>query len=81
VPGDGFRARLGSFRSKKTSEEIHLVEILCPAASSGLKGLTFRVDQLPGLIRALQQAHIEAVERGLMEKPESLMLGQHRIVG
>jgi hypothetical protein len=69
VPGDELQARLGSFCLKKTSEEIHLVEILCPAASSGLKGLTFRVGQLPQLIHALQQAQAGAVERGLIDKP------------
>jgi hypothetical protein len=69
VPGDELQARLGSFCLKKTSEEIHLVEILCPAASGGLKGLTFKVGQVPGLIRALQQTQAEAIERGLIEKP------------
>jgi hypothetical protein len=63
------QARLGSFRPKRSPQEIPLVDILCSASSSGLKGLTVRVDQLPGLIRALQQAHAEAVERGLIGKP------------
>jgi hypothetical protein len=69
VPGDELQARLGSFCLKKTSEEIHLVEILCPAASSGLKGLTFRVDQLPGLIRALLSMQTQAPERGWFAPP------------
>jgi hypothetical protein len=34
-----------------------------------MKGFTFNVAQLPGLIHALQQAHAEAVERGLIGKP------------
>jgi hypothetical protein len=33
---------------------------------SDLKGLTFRVDQLPELIRALLQAHNKAMENGLL---------------
>ena len=33
---------------------------------SGLKGLTFRVDQLPGLIRALLKVRNEAKESGLL---------------
>jgi hypothetical protein len=31
-----------------------------------MKGLTFNVAQLPGLIRALQQVRVEAIERGLL---------------
>ena len=69
VPGDEFQARLGSFRARTNPQTIDLVDILCPAHSGGLKGLTFRVAQLPQLIRALQQAHVEAVERGLIDKP------------
>src|SRR5829696_170421 len=46
VPGDEFQARLDSFRSKKTSEETFLVDILCSVSSGGMKGLTFRLDQL-----------------------------------
>jgi hypothetical protein len=33
---------------------------------SDLKGLTFRVDQLPGLIRVLLQAHNKGIESGLL---------------
>jgi hypothetical protein len=64
-----FSARVISFRPKRSPQEIPLVEILRPASSGGMKGLTFRVDQLPGLIRALQQAQAGAVERGLIDKP------------
>jgi hypothetical protein len=66
VPGGEFRAQLGSFRLRTNPQELHLVDILCPASSSGLKGLTFRVDQLPGLIRVLLQAHNKAIESGLL---------------
>ena len=69
LASEAFKAQLVRFRPKRNPEEIHLVDILCPAASGGLKGLTFRVAQLPQLIRALQQAHVEAVERGLIDKP------------
>jgi hypothetical protein len=69
VPGDELQARLGSFCSRTNSQAIHLVDILCPAYSGGLKGLTFRVGQLPQLIHALQQAQAGAVERGLIDKP------------
>jgi|SRR5215217_5839054 len=68
-PSEAFKAQLVRFRPRRNPEEIHLVEILCPAASGGLKGLTFKVGQVPGLIRALQQAQVEAVKRGLIEKP------------
>jgi hypothetical protein len=66
VPGDEFRAQLGSFRLRTNPQELHLVDILCPASSGGLKGLTFRVDQLPGLIRALLKVRNEAKESGLL---------------
>jgi len=69
VPGNELQARLGSFRSRKIPKEIHLVDILCPATSGGLKGLTFRVDQLPGLIRALLSVQTQALERGWLAPP------------
>jgi hypothetical protein len=68
LPSDEFRARLGTFRSRTIAQDIHLVEILCPANSGGLKGLTFKVGRVPGLIRALQQVQTEAVKRGLLER-------------
>ena len=77
----GFEHAWAVFAQGQIRKQFIWSTSLCPAYSGGLKGLTFRVDQLPGLIHALQQAQAEAVERGLMEKPESLMLGQHRIVG
>ena len=68
VRGDECRARLGSFRSRTIPQEIDLVDILCPAHSGGMKGLTFRVDQLPGLIRALLSVQEQALERGLLSR-------------
>jgi hypothetical protein len=58
VPGGEFRAQLGSFRLRTNPQELHLVDILCPAS--------FRVDQLPGLIRALLKVRNEAKESGLL---------------
>jgi hypothetical protein len=69
VPSDEFQARLGSFRSRTNPQAIHLVDILCPAHSGGLKGLTFRVDQLPELIHALLSMQTQAPERGWFAPP------------
>jgi hypothetical protein len=69
LPSEEFKAQLVSFRPKRSPKEIPLVEILCPASSGGMKGLVFKVGQVPGLIRALQQAQAGAVERGLIGKP------------
>lgn len=68
MPGNELQARLGSFRSRTIPKEIHLVDILCPAHSGGMKGLTLRVDQLPELIRALQSVQTQALEHGLLSK-------------
>jgi hypothetical protein len=66
VPDYQLRVQLGSFRSKSNQQEIHLVDILCPAHSGGMKGLTFRIEQLPELICALLKVRNEAIERGLL---------------
>jgi hypothetical protein len=66
-----FAAKLISFCPKRSPEAIPLVDIRCPANSGGMKGLVFKVSQVPGLIRALQQVQAAAVERGLIEKPVS----------
>ncbi|HKH21799.1 MAG TPA: hypothetical protein VKB53_13140 [Gammaproteobacteria bacterium] len=66
LPGNEFKARLGSFSTKRNPEIIPLVNIVAPAVGGGMKGLTFNVAQLPGLIRALQQVRVEAIERGLL---------------
>jgi len=69
VPGGHLRTQLASFRSKSNPQEIHLVDVLCPAHSGGMKGLTIRVDQLPGLMHALLSAQKQALERGLLSPP------------
>jgi hypothetical protein len=69
LPSDEFQARLGTVRSSTIAQEVHLVDILCPANSGGLKGLIFRVGQVSGLIRALHRIQAEAVKRGLIGKP------------
>jgi hypothetical protein len=68
-PSEAFKAQLVRFRSRRNPDEIHLVDIVCPANSGGLKGLIFRVGQVSGLIRALHRIQAEAVKRGLIEKP------------
>lgn len=70
--GDEFQARLGSFRLKTNPQEIHLVDIFCPAHSGGMKGLTFRADQLPELIRALLSVQTQALERGWLSSPAAV---------
>jgi hypothetical protein len=66
--GEAFTAKLVSFCPKRSPEAIPLVDIRCPANSGGMKGLVFKVGQVPGLIRALQQVQAEAVKRGLLER-------------
>jgi hypothetical protein len=66
---EAFTAKLVSFCPKRSPEAIPLVDIRCPANSGGMKGLVFKVSQVPGLIRALEEVQVEAVERGLIEKP------------
>jgi hypothetical protein len=68
-PSEAFTAKLVSFCPKRSPEAIPLVDIRCPANSGGMKGLVFKVSQVPGLIRALEEVQVEAVERGLIEKP------------
>src|SRR5215210_1690123 len=68
-PSEAFTAKLIGFCPKRSPEAIPLVDIRCLANSGGLKGLVFKVGQVPGLIRALEQVQAEAVERGLIEKP------------
>jgi hypothetical protein len=68
LESEAFKAQLVRFRPRRNPEEIHLVDIVCPANSGGLKGLTFKVGRVPGLIRALQQVQTEAVKRGLLER-------------
>jgi hypothetical protein len=68
-PSEAFTAKLVSFCPKRSPEATSLVDIRCPANSGGMKGLVFKVSQVPGLIRALQQIQAEAVKRGLIEKP------------
>jgi hypothetical protein len=65
---EAFTAKLISFCPKRSPEAIPLVDIRCPANSGGMKGLVFKVGQVPGLIRALQQVQAEAVKRGLLER-------------
>jgi hypothetical protein len=69
VPDSQLRARLSRFRPKSNAQEIHLVDILCPAHSGGMKGFSIRVDQLSELIRALLDAQEKALERGLLSPP------------
>src|SRR5215208_6418849 len=66
---EAFTAKLVSFCPKRSPEAIPLVDIRCPANSGGMKGLVFKVSQVPGLIRALEEVQVEAVEGGLIEKP------------
>jgi hypothetical protein len=66
LPRDEFQAQRARFRSRTIPQEIDLVDIFCPAYSGGMKGLTFRVDQLPGLIWALLKVRNEAIERELL---------------
>jgi hypothetical protein len=61
-----FTAKFISFSPKRSPEAIPLVDIRCPANSGGMKGLVFKVSQVPGLIHALQQVQAEAVKRGLL---------------
>src|SRR5215208_7083900 len=55
---EAFAAKLVSFCPKRSTEAIPLVDIRCPANSGGMKGLVFKVGQVPGLIRALQQVQV-----------------------
>ena len=64
--GEAFTAKLISFCPKRSPEAIPLVDIRCPANSGGMKGLVFKVGQVPGLIRALQEVQVEAIKRGLL---------------
>src|SRR5215211_535635 len=57
---EAFTAKLVSFCPKRSPEAIPLVDIRCPANSGGMKGLVFKVSQVPGLIRALQQVQVKA---------------------
>jgi hypothetical protein len=66
MPGAQLRARLSRFRPKSHPHEIHLVDILCPAHSGGMKGFSIRVDQLPELIRALHEVQKDALAHGLL---------------
>jgi hypothetical protein len=65
----GFEHAWAVFAQGQLRKQFIWSTSLWPAYSGGLKGLTFRVAQLPGLIRALQQAQAGAVERGLIDKP------------
>jgi hypothetical protein len=69
MPGDELRARLSKVRPRSHPHEIHLVDILCPAHSGGMKGFSIRVDQLPELIRTLLDVQEQALERGLLSPP------------
>jgi hypothetical protein len=69
MAGAEFQAQLASFRARTNPQAIHLVDILCPAYSGGLKGLTFRVEQLPQLIRALLSVQTQAHERRWLPAP------------
>jgi len=70
LPGDKIRARLGTYTISNTAEVVQLVDIFAPAegrtndGETGMKGLTFRVLQLPELLRALHKVYVEAVKRG-----------------
>jgi hypothetical protein len=63
---EAFTAKFISFSPKRSPEAIPLVDIRCPANSGGMKGLVFKVSQVPGLIHALQQVQAEAAKRGLL---------------
>src|SRR5215208_1611579 len=67
-PSEAFTAKLVSFCPKRSPEAIPLVDIRCPANSGGMKGLVFKVGQVPGLIHVLQQVQAEAVKCGLLER-------------
>jgi hypothetical protein len=72
LPGDKLRARLASYTIATKAEVVQLVDIFAPAegknsdGETGMKGLTFRVLQLPELLRALHKVYREAVKRKLI---------------
>ncbi|HKF96504.1 MAG TPA: hypothetical protein VKB96_18325 [Gammaproteobacteria bacterium] len=72
LPGGKIRARLGSYTIAAKAEVVQLVDIFAPAegknsdGETGMKGLTFRVVQLPELLRALHKVYIEAVKHKLI---------------
>ena len=72
LPGDKMRARLGAYTLATKAEVVQLVDIFAPAegknsdGETGMKGLTFRVVQLPELLRALHKVYVEAVKRKLI---------------
>jgi len=68
-PEAEFTAQLSPFNSSSIAQEVGLVDILCPASSGGMKGLSFRVSQLPGLLRVLLEVHDEAIAARLLEVP------------
>ena len=72
LPGDKIRARLGTYTIAAKAEVVQLVDIFAPAqgknsdGETGMKGLTFRVVQLPEVLRALHKVYREAVKRKLI---------------